>query len=122
VFHATHLLARVLYDELGRRVGTRDIYRLLRLAPASAPISVADVLEGLVRLRARLADSHDYGAEHPMLVPQAATAILDDAVRGLSTYHTRPVVVREADALRVDDVKLLFYYQNRLAQLPVESA
>ena len=30
VFHATHLLARVLYDELAQHAGTRDIYRLLR--------------------------------------------------------------------------------------------
>ena len=55
-------------------------------------------------------------------MPQAATAILDDAVRGLGTYHTRPAVTRAGEALRIDDVKLLYYYQNRMAHLPDEGA
>jgi glycerol-3-phosphate O-acyltransferase len=120
VFHATHLLARVLYDELARRTGTRDIYRLIRLAPATSPISVRDAHDALVRLRARLAASTELGAEHPLLLSQTADELIDDAVRGLGTYHTRPVIVREGDALRIDDVKLLYYYQNRMAHVPVE--
>src|SRR5262249_51230065 len=115
VFHATHLLARTLYDELARRTGTRDVYHLLRLAPAGSAIPVADAVEGRVKRRARLAATPGWGAEHPLLQPQAATAIVDDAVRGLGTYHTRPVVVRESDSLRVEDLKLLYYYQNRTA-------
>jgi glycerol-3-phosphate O-acyltransferase len=122
VFHATHLLARALYDELARRAGTRDIYRLMRVPPAAAAVPVADALEGLVRLRARIAAHPGFGAEHPLLAPQAATAIIDDAVRGLGTYHTRPAVTRQADTLHVDDIKLLFYYQNRTAHIPVEAA
>ncbi len=122
VFHATHLVARVLYDEIARRAGTRDIYRLIRVSPSAGAVRVSDAVEGLVRLRARIAATPAWGAEHPLLAPQAATAIVDDAVRGLGTYHTRPVVVREADALRVTDIKLLYYYQNRMAHIPAEGA
>jgi glycerol-3-phosphate O-acyltransferase len=122
VFHATHLVSRALYDELARRTGTRDIYHLLRLAPAASSIPVADAIEGVVKLRARLAGTPAWGAEHPLLQPQAASAIVDDAVRGLGTYHTRPVVVRQSDQLRVEDIKLLYYYQNRTAHIPVEGS
>jgi glycerol-3-phosphate O-acyltransferase len=118
VFHSTHLLARVLYDELARRTGTRDIYRLLRAAPAQCTIAATDAAEGIVRLRARLADHPEWGAEHPMHQAQAASAVVDDAVRGLGSYHTRPVVTRAGEALHVDDVKLLYYYQNRTAHIP----
>lgn len=117
VFHATHLLARVLFDELVRRAGTRDIYRLLRIAPKDCTVAVGEAVEGLVRLRALLAAHPEWGAEHPLLLPQAATAIVDDAVRGLGTYHTRPVVTRQGDTLRITDVKLLYYYQNRMAHV-----
>ena len=83
---------------------------------------VADALESLVRLRARLAQTPSWGAEHPLLAPQAATAIIDDAVRGLGTYHTKPAVVQSGDALRVEDIKLLYYYQNRTAHIPAEAS
>jgi glycerol-3-phosphate O-acyltransferase len=118
VFHSTHLVARGVYDELARRAGTRDIYRLLRLPAPQVP--VADVVEAVVRLRARITATPSWGAEHPLHVTQQATAIVDDAVRGLGSYHTRPVVERRGDALQVTDVKLLYYYQNRTAHIPPE--
>jgi len=121
VFHSTHLLARVLYDELARRAGTRDIYRLLRVAPAACSVAVTDAAEGIVKLRARLAQHPEWGAENPMHQAQAATAVVDDAVRGLGSYHTRAVVTRAGDSLHVEDVKLLYYYQNRTAHIPSES-
>ena len=47
--------------------------------------------------------------------------MLDDAVRGLSSYHTRPIVSRRGQMLHVDDVKLLYYYQNRTAHVPPDA-
>ena len=42
-------------------------------------------------------------------------------VGGLSSYHTRPVIVRRgSDTLAVDDVKLLYYYSNRTAHITPE--
>ena len=48
--------------------------------------------------------------------------IFSDAIRGLSTYHSRPIVVKVGETLHVDDVKLLYYYQNRTAHIPVAAA
>ena len=118
-FHATQPLARVLYDELAKRAGTRDIYRLLRIAECSVPVETA--LAGLERLRARLAAHPEWGSEHPQYVQQTAAEKLDDAVRGLSSYHTRPAVVKKGDTLELADKKLIFYYQNRTAHIPPES-
>ena len=120
VLHSTHLVSRAIYDELARRSGTRDIYRLLRV-PAPQ-VTVSDAIEAVVRLRARLVQTPSWGAEHPLHAPQNATSILDDAVRGLGSYHTRPVVERHSDTLHVTDLKLLYYYQNRTAHVPPEAA
>ena len=120
VFHSTNLVARVLYDAIAKNVGTHDIYRLLRAPTAQLGVRVSDAIEGLVRLRARIASNPDYGAEHPGYMDQSADSKVDDAVRGLGTYHTRPAVVRQGEMLQVEDVKLLYYYQNRTAHIPVE--
>jgi len=116
VFHATHLVARAVHDLITAAAGTRDIYRLIRL-PAPQ-LAVERVVEQLARLRARIAANPAWGAEHPRIAAQPAGAVVDDAVRGLSSYHTRPIVSRREQTLHVDDVKLLYYYQNRTAHIP----
>jgi glycerol-3-phosphate O-acyltransferase len=120
VFHATHLVARAVFDAITRTAGTRDIYRLIRVPPQQLVVGIDAVVAQLVRLRKRLADTPAWGAEHPMLRAQDASAIVDDAVRGLSSYHTRPIVSRHEPSLQIDDVKLLYYYQNRTAHVPPE--
>ncbi len=120
VFHATHLVARAVYDAVTRTAGTRDIYRLIRLPPQQLTVGAQAVIDELVRFRARLAETPAWGAEHPLLAAQPVIAIIDDAVRGLSSYHTRPILSRRDGALQVDDVKLLYYYQNRTAHVPAE--
>jgi glycerol-3-phosphate O-acyltransferase len=120
VFHATHLVARAVYDAIATAAGTRDIYRLMRRSPQQLAVGVDAVTAALVRLRARLAETPAWGAEHPRLSAQAAPAVVDDAVRGLSSYHTRPIVSRLEHTLHVEDVKVLYYYQNRTAHVPPE--
>lgn len=122
VFHSTNLVARALYDAVAKTVGTRDIYRLLRAPTGQLGVSVTDALAELVRLRARIAANPNFGAEHPHYVDQTAEAKLEDAIKGLGTYHTRPAVVRQGEILQVDDVKLLYYYQNRTAHIPPEAS
>jgi len=121
VLHSTHLAARALYDAVSRQAGTRDIYRLIRapLGQLEVPIDVA--VEELVRLRKRLVDHPEWGAEHPLYTGQSASDKLDDAIRGLSSYHTRPIVERSTTNLQIRDIKLLYYYQNRTAQIPPET-
>jgi len=56
------------------------------------------------------------------LAGEARLGIFEDAVRGLSTYHTRPIVAVRDGAIVVEDMKLLFYYQNRTAHIPAEGS
>jgi glycerol-3-phosphate O-acyltransferase len=121
VFHATHLVARTVYDLITAAAGTRDIYRLIRLPAPQLAVAVDRVIERLARLRARIAGNPAWGAEHPRLASQPVAAVLDDAVRGLSSYHTRPIVSRRGQMLHVDDIKLVYYYQNRTAHVPPDA-
>jgi glycerol-3-phosphate O-acyltransferase len=122
VLHSTHLLSRVLYDAVSRAMGTRDIYRLIRATPQQLAVPLDAATAGVERLRARLRGNPSFGAEHPQFLDQSSSAKVDDAVRGLSTYHTRPIVERGGDTLHVKDVKLLYYYYNRTAHIPTEAS
>ncbi|HEY4241699.1 MAG TPA: 1-acyl-sn-glycerol-3-phosphate acyltransferase [Kofleriaceae bacterium] len=122
VFHATHLVARALWDAAAKAANTRDVYRLMRAQPALLAVPTSECIEELVRLRARLAANPAFGAEHPMLVSTSAQSVVDDAVRGLSSYHSRPIVRPVGETLQIEDVKLLYYYQNRTAHIPPEAA
>lgn len=122
VLHSTNLVARALFDAIAKAAGTRDIYRLMRAPLGHLEVAEDAAIDELVRLRARLADHPEWGSEHPWYTEQSAAAKLDDAVRGLSSYHTRPIVERTAGGLQVKDVKLLYYYQNRTAHIPPEGS
>jgi glycerol-3-phosphate O-acyltransferase len=122
VFHSTNLVARALYDAISKAAGTRDIYRLMRAPLGHLEVPVATAIDELVRVRARLAAHPEWGSEHPHYLDQTADEKLDDALRGLSSYHSNPIVQRSGANLQVKDVKLLYYYQNRTAHMPPEGA
>jgi glycerol-3-phosphate O-acyltransferase len=122
VFHSTHLAARVVYDAIAKHAGTRDVYRLMRAPAGHLEVPFDTAVDGMVALRARLVENPKWGAEHPLYADQSAAAKLEDAIKGLSTYHTRPIVQRSGSLLLVKDVKLLNYYMNRTAHIPAEGA
>ena len=117
VLHATQLVARVVYDAVCAAGGTRDIYRLLRRPPGDE-VPVADAVRALGVLRQRIAADPSVGRLHHLVAQAGDAAIVDDAVRGLGGYHRHPVIERRGDVLRVGDLKLVYYYQNRTAHIP----
>ncbi len=117
VLHATHLAARALWDHVTASVGTRDIYRVLR-APGSLLVVPHDrAVAGVSALMIRVAGDRDAGLLHPDVRGKSPADVLDDAIHGLGTYHTRPVVERHGDLVAVREPRLLYYYQNRTAHI-----
>jgi glycerol-3-phosphate O-acyltransferase len=117
VFHTTHLVARALFDCIAHNCGTRDIYRLLRAPLGRMEIPLTEAKNQLTVLRQAIRENPNAGAEHPLIEQQSDQQILDDALRGLGTYHTTPVVRQNGSVLVVGDLRLLYYYQNRTAHL-----
>jgi hypothetical protein len=79
------------------------------------------VLAGIDRLREQIAADPAYGQVDERWRQVAAGDLLDDALRAFSTYHSRPVAVQSGDQLLPTSMKLVYYYQNRTAHVPVEA-
>ncbi len=120
VYLPTHLVARALMDELTERAREYDIYRLLRTGADVRRIEVSRVAASVARLRERISAEPAFGEVHSAFAEVPVTRILDDALRGLATYHTHPAAYRRGDDVQIEDIKLLYYYQNRLSHIPVE--
>ncbi len=120
VFHSTHLAARVVFDAVAAAAGTRDIYKLLRLTHREVP--VPELVHALGVLRRRITETQAAGHLHHAVASAGDAAILDDALRALGGYHSAPVLERRGDMVRVGDLELVFYYQNRTAHLPPDKA
>lgn len=116
VFHATSLVARAVFDEIAAKTGTRDIYRLLRLTPGELAVPAEGVRAGVARLQDRIRANPELGSVHH----REPAEVVRDAVAGLVTYHTRRVLAQFGDEIRVGDMKLLFYYQNRTSHIAPE--
>lgn len=121
VLMSPHLLARAMFEAICDQAGTRDIYRLLRMPESGTHVPFASVLSGIDGVRRAVAENPAWGELSDSVRGAAAEDVADDAIRALSTYHTREIVRRRGRDLTCPDLKLLFYYQNRTDHIPAEA-
>jgi glycerol-3-phosphate O-acyltransferase len=118
---STHIAAFVAFELLKAAHPGLDIYHLIRL-PGDTSLPLAAIYEGIQRLRDRLID--EVAAGRILLSPTVQTEsiehILRTARRYFAMYHEKPIASLEGESVRLNDVKLLYYYHNRLSGYGLE--
>ena len=112
---ATHVVAAAAFDHLRKTVGKGDLFAILGHRD-SVRISRAELHEKIESLMDRLRELE--ANAKIVLAPQLRARkeqILESALRAFAGYHTNPVIGAGATDLVLEDTRLLFYYQNRLA-------
>jgi glycerol-3-phosphate O-acyltransferase len=122
VLLSTHLVARALFDAVVERTRTHDIYRLLRLPTSAVSVPEEDVWIRIERLKSEIEAHPEHGRLDERTRGMSARELMEDALRALTHYHTRPVVQQAGERLQVGAMKLLYYYRNRTAHIPLEDA
>jgi glycerol-3-phosphate O-acyltransferase len=116
VVMATHIVASAAFSHLRRAVGKGDLFAFLnyrdsvRVAREELLVTVGELLDAARELERKggiVLSPHLRGIK-----PGPA---LDAALRAFAGYHTKPVIGSGATDLVLEDTRLLFYYQNRLA-------
>ncbi len=115
VVMATHIVAAAAFDHLRETVGKGDLFALLnhrdmvRIARHELVTKIGALVDSARRLE----------REGKLVVSPKLAArpehVLDSALRAFAGYHANPVIGVGATDLVLEDTRLLFYYQNRLA-------
>ena len=116
VVMATHVVATVAFEHLRKCVGKGDLFALLNHKD-TVTVNREELVSGVERLLARLTDMEQ---RNEIVVAAALRfarprAVLDAALRAFAGYHANPVLLARGTDLVLEDTRLLFYYQNRLA-------
>lgn len=114
VLMSTHVVAWSLFRLLEQKNPHLDLYRLLRTGGTTPSLPIGDVAAEVDRTLAALDDL----AVRPRMgsdLEQGDTLdVIADALRYFGTYHTQPAAIRRGDRVFHKDMKLLYYYGNRL--------
>lgn len=114
---STQIVAFTLWEILRHRHRDLDMYRLIRAGDEGTGTSATVLVERVLRVWEALRAREERGELH--LEEGAtqvgnATVIVQTALRHFGTYHDKPVIVRRGDRVFSEDMKLLYYYSNRL--------
>ncbi len=119
VVMSTHLVASAAFDHLRQTVGSSGAGDLFAVLRHKDDVSVprAQLAADVERLRDRVRDlaSRNEIVLAPSLDRASGNSIVEAALRAFSGYHSSPVLEPRGADLVLEDTRLLFYYQNRLA-------
>ena len=116
VVMATHVVAAAAFEELRKKVKKDDLFSLVNYRErVHVPRE-----EFTASVQARLDQlAEEEKAGRIVLSAQLrfarAREVIDVALRALAGYHATPVLVAYGGDIVLEDTRLLFYYQNRLA-------
>jgi glycerol-3-phosphate O-acyltransferase len=116
VLMPTHLVAASAFEHLRQSVGQGDLFSVLRHRD-DVTLPRHQLASDVEHLRDRVSAMQTQGKV--VLADSArgvsGSALLDQALRAYAGYHSSPVLEPRGDDLVLQDTRLLFYYQNRLA-------
>ncbi|HKP96536.1 MAG TPA: 1-acyl-sn-glycerol-3-phosphate acyltransferase [Fibrobacteria bacterium] len=113
---STHAAAFATFNAMRRRNPQYDLYRALRTSGPDHAVPAAHVHAELASLLARLRDMEARG--EILLADDvrtgSATEVFAKAMVHFGSFHDGEVLLRGADGIYTENMKLLYYYRNRL--------
>ncbi len=111
----SHLLCFTLFELIKKRYKGYDLFTLLRTPAEDIAIPYSDLVEGIQRVKDKLKDMSEHG--EVQISPELRwniDKIIEHGMRNINLYHTASPITRSDDKVGSEDLKLLYYYHNRL--------
>jgi glycerol-3-phosphate O-acyltransferase len=111
----SHLVCFTVFELMRKKYKGVDIFTLLRTPVEEVSIPYAEVVDGVNRLKEKLKEMQEAG--EVQLSPELrwnADKIIEHGMKNINLYHTVSPLEKEGDKMGSEDLKLLYYYRNRL--------
>lgn len=112
----SHFVAYSYFELLRRKFGATDVFRLFRLSEEETAVSYDEYSAFTFPMLEKLHSLYERGALslEPALRSTELKNILESAHRNMGVYHTKRPLKLTDKGLACEDLKLLFYYHNRM--------
>ena len=111
----SHLTCFTVFELLQKKYKGVDLFTLLRTPVEDVSISYNEVVEGINVLKEKLKELYDAG--EVLMSPELrwnADKIIEHGMKNINLYHTLSPLTKNGDKMGSEDLKLLYYYHNRL--------
>lgn len=111
----SHLVCFTVFELLKKKYAGYDLFALLRTPANEISLPYAEVTEKVNELKERLKVLNEQ--KEVQISPELrwnVDKIIDHGMRNINLYHTTSPLTKEGDVIGTEDLKLLYYYHNRL--------
>ncbi|MCB9639906.1 MAG: 1-acyl-sn-glycerol-3-phosphate acyltransferase [Myxococcales bacterium] len=120
----THLVAKAAFSLLRQKNPDMDLFRLLHTGGDIELLTQQELFQEVETLQMQLRDmeQRDELKLEPMLHEHNAEKLVQRALRLFKSYHTSAALQRRGDRYISEDMRLLYFYQNRLDGYALDSS
>ena len=111
----SHLVCFTVFELLKKRLNEYDLFTLLRTPVEDIAIPYAELVESISRVKERLKELYEQG--DVLISPELRwniDKIIEHGMKNINLYHTANPITKNGDFIGSEDLKLLYYYHNRL--------
>jgi glycerol-3-phosphate O-acyltransferase len=112
----SHLVCFTVFRLLKKKMQNVDVFTLLRTPPEDVSVPYNEVVEGISKLKEKLKELYDKGKV--LISPELrwnVDKIIEHGMKNINLYHTMsPLTILSDGNIGSEDLKLLYYYHNRL--------
>ena len=111
----SHLVCVTVFELIKKKYGGYDLFTLLRTPAEDVSLPYTEVVEAVSRLKERLKQMQEEG--EVQISPELRwniDKIIEHGMKNINLYHTASPLTKNGDVMGSEDLKLLYYYHNRL--------
>jgi glycerol-3-phosphate O-acyltransferase len=111
----SHVVCFTLFELIKKKYKDYDLFTLLRTPAEDIAIPYHEVVEAVGRVKDALKEMYDHG--EVLVSPELRwniDKIIEHGMKNINLYHTASPLTHEGNYMGSEDLKLLYYYHNRL--------
>lgn len=111
----SHLVCFTVFELLKKKYQHVDLFSMLRTPVEDISLPYSEVVEGVNKVKEKLKLMYDAG--EVLVSPELrwnVDKIIEHGMKNINLYHTASPLTHEDDKIGTEDLKLLYYYHNRL--------